>query len=177
MFIVALAFAVVFLCRDVYVLMTPDRRALLGRFAGYSTLILVALTIMNGSGVFGQPVAYAWTRRRFAMAAILIQLGELAIALALRKWARGHHSWIGCILPSPAFLVCLWALSSFLRIASGGLDAFAAMALVTGSWLLLVAVLVLLLNAKEEFTDRKFVDDFALMTSCTALIFVPYGFF
>jgi hypothetical protein len=177
MLIVACAFAVVFLCRDVQALMTPDRRALPVRLAGYAALFLAALFVMDAVGAFHESLQYVWTKKGFAVAAILIQLTELAIALALRKWARGRYCWIGCVLPSPAFFVCLLALSLLFRTASSGSGALAKMAILTGCWLALVAFLVLLLNEKEEPVHRSFVDDFALLTSTTALIFVPYGFF
>jgi hypothetical protein len=52
------------------------------------------------------------------------------------------------------------------------------MVILTCSWLAVVVFLVLLMNSKEEEPlYRRFVDDFALMTSSAALIFVPYGFF
>jgi len=177
MLIVASAFAVVFLYRDVQGLMTPDRRALAVRLLGYAALILAGLMIMDAVGSSQESLQYVWTRRRFAVAAILIQLAELATALTLRKWARGRHCWIGCVLPSPAFFVCLLALSLLLQDPSNGAGSLAAMAILTGLWLALVVFLVLLLNEKEASVDRRFVDDFALLTSATALMFVPYGFF
>jgi hypothetical protein len=177
MLIVAIAFAVVFLYRDVQSLMTPGRRAVSARLLGYAALILAALMLMDAAGTFHEPFRYVWTTRKFAVAAILIQLAELAIALVLRKWSHGRHGWIGSVLPSPAFLVCLLALSLFLRNVAGRAGALTAMAILTACWVALVAFLVLFLHPKEEAMDRRFVDDFALLTSTTALIFVPYGFF
>lgn len=175
MLIVVLVFAVVFICRDVQVLTATDSRALGTRFACYAALILVATAIVAVIGYVRPEIVYAWTKRRFALAAVLIQLAELGLALALRKWEGGRHRWVGCILPCPAFLVVLFALSFVIQHAVIRLNAIAAAEIVTLCWLGLVASLAL--RAKGGSTDRKFADDFALMTSCTALIFVPYGLF
>ena len=173
MVIVVITFAIVFLYRDVYVLTVGNPRTLMGRFAGYTALFLAGLTIMSRFG------RYAWTGKRFALAAVAIQLAELGVALALRKWEAGRYCWIGCILPFPAFLVILSALSLSIRPVFPGLSDTTATQIVAGAWLILVAGLAVLLSAEEEeeSTHRRFVDDFALLTSCTALIFVPYGFF
>jgi hypothetical protein len=175
MLIVVLAFAVVFICRDVQVLTTTDRKALGARFAFYAALILAATAIVAVIGDVRPEIVYAWAKRRFALAAVLIQLAELGLALALRRWEGGRHRWVGCILPCPAFLVVLFALSFVIQHAVVRLNAIAATGVVTACWLTLIASLAL--RAKEGSTDRKFADDFALMTSCTALIFVPYGVF
>ncbi len=175
MLIVVLAFAVVFICRDVQVLTATDSRTLGTRFAFYAALILVATAIVAAIGYVRPGIVYSWTQRRFALTAVLIQLAELALALALRKWEGGRHRWVGCILPCPAFLVALFAFSLMVQHAFTGLGAIAATGIVTACWLILIASLAL--RAKEGSTDRKFADDFALMTSCTALIFVPYGLF
>jgi hypothetical protein len=170
MMIVLAAFAVVFFYRDTYSLAAVDGRKLMARFACYAALLLAAGAIMAA-------VHFTWTRRRFAVTAVSIQLVELAIALLLRKWRGGRHGWIGCILPCPAFLAGLSALSFAVRDRFSSLGALAASEIVTGCWLVLVAALALLLSAREDgSTDRRFVGDFALLTSCTALIFVPYGF-
>jgi hypothetical protein len=182
MLIVALAFAVVFLLRDVQVIVAYGKAPRF-RFAGYSVIMLAAVAIVSEFGQ-GRPVIfYAWTERRFALAAILIQLAELGFSLALTRWADGRHQWIGYILPCPAFLVALFVWSYMVRDAVAGLNLIAAAELMTACWLMLVAVAALGLSrienrrTKEGSMDRKFVGDFALMTSCTALIFVPYGFF
>jgi hypothetical protein len=58
------------------------------------------------------------------------------------------------------------------------IDATAAVEIVTAVWLALVGGLVMVLNGIDHpWEDRKFANDFALMTSCTALIFVPFGLF
>ncbi len=174
MVIVVITFAMVFLYRDVYVLSVGDRRTLMVRLAGYTALLLAGLMIMSRFG------RYAWTGKRFALAAVAVQLAELGIALALRKWEAGRHCWIGCILPFPAFLVILSALSFSIKPIFPALPDATATQIVTGSWLILVAALAALLSAKEEEEEsihRRFVNDFALLTSCTAFIFVPYGFF
>jgi hypothetical protein len=175
MVIVVIAFALVFLYRDVHVLVAADRRALVVRFAAYAALLLLAMAII---GWFGSS-QYGWTRKRFAVAAVLIQLAEVGLALALRQQKGGRYCWIGSILPFPALPVGLFALSFSIRHMFTELGANLATQIVTGSWLLLVAALAALLSAKEseESTYRRFVDDFALLTSCTAFIFVPYGFF
>jgi hypothetical protein len=175
MVIVVIAFAVIFLYRDVHVLVAADRRALIARFAAYAALLVAAMAII---GWFGGS-QYGWTRRRFALAAVLIQLAEVGLALALRKRKGGRYCWIGSILPFPALPVGLFALSFSIRHMFTELGATLAAQIVTGSWLLLVAALAALLSAKqeEESIYRRFVDDFALLTSCTAFIFVPHVFF
>ena len=177
MLLVVLAFAVVFLFRDVQVLVTDDRKTLGWRFAGYAALILVAVAIASGFGEARPAILYTWTERRFALAAILIQLAELAVALALRR------QWIGRVLPCPAFLLMLFVLSYTTHTTIVGLTLIAATELVTACWLTLVAVCAISLDrienkrSLERTMERKFVNDFALMTSCTAFIFVPYGLF
>ena len=175
MVIVAIAFAVVFLYRDVHALVAVDRRAQMARFAAYAALLLAAMAII---GWFGGS-QYGWTRKGFALAAVLIQLSEVGLALALRKRKGGRYCWIGSILPFPALPVGLFTLSFSARHMFTEVGATLATPIVTGTWLLLVGALAALLSAKqeEESTYRKFVDDFALLTSCTAFIFVPYVFF
>ncbi len=177
MLIVALTFAVVFVCRDVQVLTNTDGKALGTRFALYAALILAATAAVAGLDYLRPEIAYGSTKRRFALAAVLIQLAEVGLALALRRWEGGRHRWIGCILPCPAFLAVLFALSFAIRDAVARLSTIAAAEIVMVCWLGIVGALALLLFTKEESADRQFVDDFALMTSCTALIFVPYGIF
>ena len=175
MIIIVITFALVFLYRDIHVLVAADRKALIARFAAYATLLLVAMAIMS----WFDGSQYIWTRKRFALAAVSIQLAEVGLALVLRKWKGGRYCWIGSILPFPALPVGLFALSFSIRHMFTELGATLATQIVTGSWLILVAALAALLSAKqeEEPAYRKFVNDFALLTSCTSLIFVPYGFF
>ncbi len=172
MLIVAWAFAVVFLYRDVQVLALSERTTPGNRFAGYAALVLASVAVTASLGE-------SWkssTQKQFALAAVLVQLVELGIALALRKWQAGRHRWVGCILPCPAFLAGLLVLSFAIRRVFVGLGAIAANEIVAGFWLVLVALLVFPVNrAKEELVDGAFVDDFALLTGCTALIFVPFG--
>jgi hypothetical protein len=178
MVIVLAAFAVVFFYRDTHALAAVDRKQLMARFACYAVLLLAAGAIMAGSVQVPRAIHFAWTRKRCALAAVSVQLVELAIALLLRKLRGGRHGWIGCILPCPAFLAGLSALTFAVQGRFSGLGAVAASEIVTGCWLALVAALALPLSAREDSSaDRTFVGDFALMTSCTALIFVPYGFF
>jgi hypothetical protein len=50
--------------------------------------------------------------------------------------------------------------------------------IVTAAWLILVGGSIVVLNWLDNpWEDRNFAVDFALMTSCTALIFVPFGLF
>jgi hypothetical protein len=74
-------------------------------------MVLAATALAAGLGFARPEIVYGWTKRRFALAAVLIQLAELGLALALRKWEGGRHRWVGCILPCPAFLVVLFTLS------------------------------------------------------------------
>jgi hypothetical protein len=177
MLIVALVFTVVFLFRDVQVLAIRDR-AVLTRLAGYALLVVAAVALLAGSGDARPGILYSWTQRKFALAAVLVQLAELAVGLALRRIALGRFSWIGCVLPAPAFLVVLFALSFAIQDRFIAIDATAAVEIVTAIWLVLVGGIVLVLNwIDNPWEDRKFASDFALMTSCTALIFVPFGLF
>jgi hypothetical protein len=177
MLIVALVFMLVFLFRDVLVLASRDR-TILARFVGYAILLLVAVALMAGPGDARPGILYSWTQRRFALIAVLVQVAELAMGFALRKFAMGRYSWIGCVLPAPAFLVVLFALSFAIQDRFVALDTTSAVEIVTAAWLALVGGLVMALNLLDNpFEDRKFANDFALMTSCTALIFVPFGLF
>jgi hypothetical protein len=175
MLIVAPIFMIVFLFRDVQVLAIRNRAGW-ARFAGYALLLAVAVALMAGPGDARPVILHAWTRPTFAWIAVLVQLAELAMALALRSFALGRYSWVGCVLPAPAFLVVLFALSFAIRDCFVAVDATAAVAIVTVAWLALVGGIVVVLNWLDKpWVDRKFAGDFALMTCCTALIFVPFG--
>ena len=177
MLIVALVFTVVFLFRDVQILAIRDRSALT-RFAGYTVLLAASVALMAGSGDARPGMLHAWTRRRFALTAVLVQLVELAVGVVLRRFALGRYSWIGGVLPAPAFLVVLFASGFAIQDRFIDIDATAAIEIVTAVWLALVGGLALFLNGIDNpWEDRKFAQDFALMTSCTALIFVPFGLF
>jgi hypothetical protein len=177
MLVVILIFAVVFLLRDVQVLAISDR-AIFTRLAGYATLIVVSVAIMAGTGDAGPGILHAWTQRKFASVAVLVQLAELAAGFALRRFASGRYSWIGCVLPAPAFLVVLFALSFVVRGRFVAIDATASVQIVTAIWLALVGGIVMVLNwIDNPWEDRKFANDFALMTSCTALVFLPFSLF
>jgi hypothetical protein len=104
MIIVVIAFALVFLYRDVHVLVAGDQKMVTARFAP---------------------------------AAILIQLAELGLALALRKWKAGRYRWVGSILPFPVLPVGLFALSSSIRYLLAELSATLVTEIVTGFWLIL----------------------------------------
>jgi hypothetical protein len=117
-----------------------------------------------------------WTDRRFALGAIAVQLLELLIAFVLRCPRLDRHSWIGYVLPSPAFLVALYTLSVAAQNRFHPTNTVATLEIVTVAWLLMVAALTSVLRRmKNPGEDRKFASDFAMMTSCTALIFVPFG--
>ena len=177
MLIVAVVFAIVFLFRDVQVLAIRDR-TIPARFAGYAVLLVAAVALMAGSGDARPGILYSWTQRRFALAAVMVQLAELTLGFALRRFAMGRYSWIGCVLPAPAFLVVLFALSFAIEDRFIAIDTSAAVEIVTAIWLALVGGIVLWLSwIDNPWEDRKFANDFALMTSCTALIFVPFGLF
>jgi hypothetical protein len=175
MLVVALVFTIVFLFRDVQVLAIRNR-AFFRRFAGYALLLMAAVALMAGSGAAGPGIFRSWTDRKFASVGVLIQLAELAAGLALRRFALGRYSWIGCVLPAPAFLVVLFALSFAIQDHFIAIDSTMALEIVTGFWLALVGGAAMLLNwIDNPWEDRKFANDFALLTSCTALVFVPFG--
>jgi hypothetical protein len=177
MLIVALVFTIVFLFRDVQILAIRDR-AVLTRFAGYAALVAAAVALVAVSGGVGPGILHAWTQRQFAFIAVLVQLVELAMGIALRRFALGRYSWIGCVLPAPAFLVALFGLSFAIQDRFIAIDVTAAAEIVTAIWLTLVGGFVMALNWLDNpWEDRKFANDFALMTSCTALVFVPFGLF
>ncbi|HEY3824077.1 MAG TPA: hypothetical protein VGL82_05935 [Bryobacteraceae bacterium] len=170
MLVVALVFTIVFLFRDVQVLAIRNR-AFFARFAGYALLLMAAVALTAGSGILR-----TWTHRKFASVAILVQMAELAAGFTLRGLALGRYSWIGCVLPAPAFLVVLFALSRTIQDHLTAIDATAALEIVTALWLALVGGAAMLLNwIDNPWEDRKFANDFALLTSCTALVFVPFG--
>jgi hypothetical protein len=177
MLIVAPVFMIVFLFRDVQVLAIRDR-ANRARFAGYALLLVAAVVLMAGAGDAIPVVPHGWTQRKFASVALLVQLAELAVGFALRNVGLGRYSWVGCVLPAPAFLVVLFAWSFAIQDCFVAVDATAAVEIVTVVWLGLVGGIIMVLNRLDcPWGDRKFARDFALMTSCTALIFVPFGLF
>lgn len=173
MFVVAVAFVAVFFFRDVQILVTEDRKLLQVRLGVYAALLAIGTAAFEGA-VGSQP---GWMERRFALWAMVIQLAELAIALLLERYhLLGRHSWVGCILPCPAFLVALWILSFEYQYRHPGADGISIMKIVLVAWLLIVAGVTSALSLmKDPWGDRTFAADFALMTSCTALIFVPFG--
>jgi hypothetical protein len=169
MLIVSLAFAAVFLFRDAQVLTVQDQARPSIRFGIYAPLVVLGMILL----VLLTGALSGWTDRRFALGAIAVQLVELMLAFAFR---RSRLSWIGCILPSPAFLVALYAVSLEIHATLHAASAIAAVEIVTASWLLIVAGLTSVLCwMKNSGEDRAFVTDFAMMTSCTALIFLPFG--
>ena len=172
MLIIAPAFAVIFLFRDAQVLAIQDWRLLRTRFGVYVALIFIWMTALVGStnGLSG------WTNRRFALGAIAVQLMELMISLVLRRYTLDRYRWIGYILPSPALLVALYSLSVATQKRFPPVNTVTALEIVTFAWLVIVVALTSVLCwMKNPWEDRKFADDLAMMTSCTALIFVPFG--
>jgi hypothetical protein len=164
MVIVAVAFAVIFLFRDVQILVVQDRKALVERFAVYTLLLVSGLTIFAGFAG-SRP---AWTERQFALWAILAQLVELGIVAVLSRYALGRYTWLGCLLPAPAFLMGLFEVQRRLVFPN-------ALGIVAGVWLAIVAMLAAILwRLNNPWEDRKFARDFAMMSGCTALIFVPF---
>ena len=125
MLIVALVFTIVFLFRDVQILAIRDR-AVFSRFAGYAVLLAASVALMAGSGNACPGILHAWTQRKFAFTAVIVQLVELAVGVALRRFALGRYSWIGCVLPAPAFLVVLFASSFAIQDRFIAIDATAA---------------------------------------------------
>ena len=176
MLIVLPCVMIVFLFRDVQVLAIRDYRTFPARFAGYALLLAAAVALMAGSGDTGPGIFHAWTQRKFASIAVMVQLAELAFGFALRRFALGRYSWIGCVLPAPAFLVALFALSFAVQDRFVALDPTSSVAITTALWLALVGGIAMLLNWMDNrWDDRKFTIDFALMTGCTALVFVPFS--
>jgi hypothetical protein len=176
MFLVAVTFAIVFLYRDTQMLAAPRFGVIVFRMVAYAAILGAAVYLLTGAPGFSSGLLYTWTERRFASSALVLQCAELALGLWLRKFALGRYCWLGCTLPSPAFLIVLVSLSFPLQNALPGIDAAAAVTLMTAGWIAVVAVLVSTLQRfGNPWEDRPFATDFALMTSCTALIFVPFG--
>ena len=73
-------------------------------------------------------------------------------------------------------MVVLFAFSFAIQDRFLNIDAATAAEMVTAIWLAIVGGFVMVLNRLDNpWEDRKFANDYALMTSCTALIFVPFG--
>lgn len=173
MLIVAFAFAVIFLFRDVQILVVPDHKTLTGRLSVYALLVLVGIAVFANLAD-GRP---AWTDRRFALWAIAVQLSQLTISLLLRHFSAGRFAWIGVILPSPAFLMALCVLASEIQGGLRDVNGLIAAELAALVWLVIVSGLTTALGWFDNpWEDRKFALDFAMMTSCTAVIFVPFCF-
>jgi hypothetical protein len=73
------------------------------------------------------------------------------------------------------------ALSALAFQVQNGLlevDAFRAVEVVTLVWFVIVGGLAAVLCWLDNpWEDRKFASDFAMMTTCTSVIFVPFCFF
>src|SRR5580692_2940809 len=132
MLIVAPVFALIFLFRDVQVLAAQDRALLPTRFGVYAALIFGMSALLISTGALP-----GWTDRRFALGAIAVQLLELVIAFVLRRPRLDRHSWIGYVLPSPAFLVALYALSLAIQYRFHPASTMIALEIVTFAWLLI----------------------------------------
>jgi hypothetical protein len=170
-------FASIFLLRDAQVLAVRDRASTALRLVVYSALQLGAIALMTDFCGTWPDIWRAWTDQRFAGAAVLIQIAEAGIACVLRRVASGRFSGVGWMLPSPVFLIALlglsFALQDGLRLSPGSATQIAALL-----WLSLVSAATVFLNCLNSVSeDSKFTGDFALLTGCTALIFVPAGFF
>lgn len=170
MLIVAFTFAVIFLVRDVQLLAMEDRSSYATRLVDYALVLLVGMAVfVTLTG--GHPV---WTERRFAMGAVAVQVFELLLSVTLRRYVGGWSAWIGSVLPSPAFLTSLCALAPVLLPNAEG---EAAIGMVTAAWFIIAAGLATALCLTDHpWEDRKFASDFAMMTTCTAAIFVPFCF-
>jgi hypothetical protein len=178
MLLVALPFLIVFLFRDVQILATRERGDLPVRLATYALFVAVAVMLLTGTGTSVSGFFYTWTERRFAIAAVLMQLLEVFIGLVLQRTALGRYSWVGYILPSPAFLIALITVASAIQDGFLHTHAASAMQLITAAWILIVSSVVAALAwADNPWEDRKFANEFALITGCTAFLFVPFGFF
>jgi hypothetical protein len=166
-------FALVFLLRDAQILALRDRVNVTSRLVVYGALQIVAIMLVAWLTESGSNPVQAWTNRRFALVCVLIQVAELGIAWTLRNIRAGRFSWIGWMLPSPVLLAALLGLSFALQKGLL-LSPVAAMQTVALLWLSLVyAASVLLIRVGEASEDAVFAGDFALLTGCTALIFVP----
>ena len=173
MLIVASVFAVIFLFRDVQVLAGSARKTFTIRLGIYAVLLLSGIALF-ATLTNGRP---AWMGRRFALGAIAVQLSQLAIGLVLQHFSAGRFGWIGSILPSPAFLMALCALAFEMQNGHLEVDAITAVGIVTAVWFVIVGGLAAALCWLDNpWEDRKFATDFAMMTTCTAAVFVPFCF-
>jgi hypothetical protein len=170
MLIVALAFTVIFLFRDLQILAVPTRRILSVRFASYAILLLAGTAIfvtLTGE----RP---AWTGGRIALGAIAVQVSQLMIILLLKSYSAGRYRWIGCILPAPAFLMSLYFLAFVIQNALLDVEPAVTIAIATAVWLVIIGGLAAVLCWLDKpRDDREFATDFAMMTTCTAAVFVP----
>jgi hypothetical protein len=154
-------FAFVYLMRDAQVLALEGRAGMPARFVVYSAMQLTGVALMVAVLGTTPDISRAWTDRWFAIACVLIQFAELVAAWLLPQ----NRRWVGWILPSPVLLVALFALPLNLRTT-------------TLLWLAFVGgASALLARAGKEWEDPAFTADFAMLTGCTALLFVPAGFF
>jgi hypothetical protein len=173
MLIVLLVFLTVFFCRDVQLLAMQSPRDFAPRLAIYCVLQLGAMTLLVQAWTLAR---YDTGTTRFAWIAIGVQLAELAAAITLTRIAAGRFSWLGWLLPPPALSVALFGMALVIRNRLIAVEPASVALPVLGLWLCLIGVPALLLNRMEKKSDdTKFVTDFALLTSCTALVFVPFG--
>jgi hypothetical protein len=163
MLVALLVFLAVFFCRDVQTLAMDEPRFGV-RLAVYAVLQI------TGIALFGLAPRAAWT----AGAAILIQLAEVAAALALARFA-GRLAWIGWVLPSPVFLASLVGTGRMIG-ESTGVEPATMTALATLGWLCATGVVAALVSRMQcSLDDRKFARDFALLSSFAALVFARFG--
>jgi hypothetical protein len=176
MAIILIVFGLVFLIRDAQVLALRDGVSVTRRLVAYGTLQFAAIVLVTSLGV-GTGSWRAWTDRRFALTCVVIQAAEFGVAWLLGKVAGGRFNWVGWMLPSPVFVVALLGLRFALERGLL-LSPMAAIQMAILLWLLLVSLTAMLLSrVGGEREDTAFAGDFALVTNCAALIFVPIGFF
>jgi hypothetical protein len=174
MLIVACAFGVIFLLRDMQILAVPNPRTLALRFAGYAA-ILITGTVLFITLTGGHP---AWTSKRFAVWAIALQLSESALVVLLQRYAAGRYGWIPCVLPAPAFLMSTGVLAFEMQSRLPNLNQTAALEFVGSTWLMVVgSSAAVLCSLNNPWEDRACAREYAMMTACTAVVFVPFWLF
>lgn len=171
-------FGLVFLMRDAQTLALRGGVNVAARLAVYGAVQVGGIALMAWFELtIGTSPLRAWTDRLFALACLLVQVAEIGIAWALRKAEGGRMSWVGWMLPSPVLLAGLLGASFALRAVvlwsfRGTVEAVVLL------WLSLVyAASFLLSRVGGEGEDIAFTGDFALLTGCAALIFLPSAFF
>jgi hypothetical protein len=149
----------------------PPTRNLAFRFITYAALLLSVMAIFIVLA-HGHPV---WAGKHFALGAIAVQCLQVAVIVVLNRYFMGRFAWLACILPCPAFLMSLCALALELQNSLPVANSIDAIELVTVAWLILVGALATWLSRVDNpWDDPVFANDFAMMSSCTAVIFVQF---